>query len=161
MAIETRRGIRTKRIHLLPSLAGNCSGCHLHEHLSNLHSKRLQLLQRQKRRCWVDPWESDFYGRTLHHTLPPPFRASYGRCRQEVPHKYWLGACWCEHRTHTLRKCHSVSYSLHTQVRFNFMNGFRVLVATGIVCALNSPLLADYIWPNSHGLANSYVFPIY
>lgn len=37
------------------------------------------------------------------------------------------------------------------------MTGFRVLVATGIVCALNSPLLADYIWPTSHGLANSYV----
>ena len=161
MAIETGRGIRTKRVHLLPSLASNCSGRHLHEHLSYIHSKRPQLLQRQKRRCSVDSRESDFYGRTLHYTLPPAFRASNGFCRQEVPHKHWLGACWCEYRPHTLATCHSFSDSLHTQVRFNFMNVFRVLVATGIVCALNSPLLADYIWPNCHGLANSYVFPFY
>jgi len=157
MAIETGRGIRTKCIHLLPSLAGNCSGRHLHEHFSNIHSKRPQLLQRQKRRCWVDPRKSYFYGRTLHHTLPPAFRASYGFCRQEIPHKHRLGASWCEYRPHTLRTCHSVSDSLHTQVRFKLINDYRVLVATGIVCALNSPLLADYIWPNSHGLANSYV----
>lgn len=161
MAIETGRGIRTKRFYLLPSLAGNCSGRHLHEHLSNLHSKRPRLLQRQKSRRWVDPWEFDFYGRTLHHTVPPAFRAAYGCCWQEVPHKHWIGACWCKYCSHTLRTCLGVSNTLHTQVRFNLMIGFRVLVATGIVCALNSPLLADYIWPNSHGLANSYVPLIY
>ena len=47
--------------------------------------------------------------------------------------------------------------TLYSKVNCNFLILYRVLIALGILCSQNSPLLADYIQKPSQGLANSYV----
>ena len=47
--------------------------------------------------------------------------------------------------------------TLHLKVIYICLKIFRVLIALGILCSQNSPLLADYIQKPSQGLANSYV----